>query len=304
MATLAPGYPAVVATSTYPTPGAPTPPRPRRHRRRRLVLLGVGALALVAMVALGPWAWVSIASRGHLHRVDNAPSAPVALVLGAGLNPDGTPSAFLAGRLEVARALYSSGRARVLLVSGDNRVADYDEPTAMRDWLTAHGVPADAVVRDFAGRDTYDSCARARRIFGVDRVLVVSQGYHLPRAVTTCRALGLDAEGVGDWTARQYRAQWAAGARREVVADAKAVIDVVSGRDPVLGPVETTVQDALRHQASRELSPAATSTSTASGRGAVSAVAAAWCTSWVSRANSHGTTARRVIRPVMPNANG
>jgi vancomycin permeability regulator SanA len=218
---------------------------PRRSRRRRLLLVGAGALALLALVALGPWAWVSAASRGHVHHLDDAPSAPVALVLGAGLNPDGSPSAFLAGRLEVARALYASGRARVILVSGDNRVANYDEPTAMREWLAAHGVPEDAVVRDFAGRDTYDSCTRAKRVFGVDRVLVVSQGYHLPRAVTTCRAVGLDAEGVGDWTAVKYPAQWTAGARREKLADAKAVIDVVSGRDPVLGPVETSVQDAL-----------------------------------------------------------
>jgi vancomycin permeability regulator SanA len=209
------------------------------------VLVGVGALALLAAVALGPWGWVSVASRDHVHELDDAPSAPVALVLGAGLNPDGSPSAFLAGRLEVARALYTSGRARVILVSGDNRIANYDEPTAMRDWLVARGVPADAVVRDFAGRDTYNSCTRAKRVFGVDRVLVVSQGYHLPRAVTTCRAVGLDAEGVGDWTARKYAAQWAAGARREKLADAKAVIDVLTSRDPVLGPVETSVQDAL-----------------------------------------------------------
>jgi vancomycin permeability regulator SanA len=169
----------------------------------------------------------------------------VALVLGAGLNPDASPSGFLVGRLEVAKALHDSGRARVLLVSGDNRVANHDEPTAMRDWLVAHGIPAGAVVRDFAGRDTYDSCVRAKRIFGVERVLVVSQGYHLPRAVTTCRAVGLDAEGVGDWTARRYTAQWAAGERREKLAATKTVLDVVSGRDPVLGPVETAVQDAL-----------------------------------------------------------
>ena len=231
----------MVATSTETTPERATRP----HRRRRLVLAGLGALALLAALALGPWAWVSLASRGHVHHVDDAPSAPVALVLGAGLNPDATPSPFLAGRLEVARALYASGRARVILVSGDNRVANYDEPTAMRDWLVAHDVPADAVVRDFAGRDTYDSCTRAKRIFGVERVLVVSQGYHLPRAVTTCRAVGLDAEGVGDWTAQRYPAQWSAGARREKVAAAKTVVDLVSGRDPVLGPVETSVQDAL-----------------------------------------------------------
>mgnify|MGYP003453223860 CR=1 FL=1 len=169
----------------------------------------------------------------------------VALVLGAGLNPDATPSPFLAGRLEVARALHESGRVQVLLVSGDNRVVNYDEPTTMRDWLVERGVPASDVVLDFAGRDTYHSCSRAKRIFGVEQVLVVSQGYHLPRAVTTCRAVGLDAQEVGDWTAERYAAVWASGERREKLAAIKAVLDMVTGRDPVLGPPETSVQEAL-----------------------------------------------------------
>jgi vancomycin permeability regulator SanA len=206
----------------------------------------LAALVIVALaIVLGPWVWVSAASRGHVHTVGSAPEAPVALVLGAGLNPDGTPSPFLAGRLEVARQLHASEQVRVLLVSGDNRVVNYDEPTAMRDWLVERGVPASDVVLDFAGRDTYDSCVRAKRIFGVDRLLVVSQGYHLPRAVTTCRAVGLDADGVGDWTATRYAGVWESGERREKLAAVKAVIDVVTGRDPVLGEPETSVQDAL-----------------------------------------------------------
>ncbi|MGL5862252.1 MAG: SanA/YdcF family protein, partial [Phycicoccus sp.] len=141
--------------------------------------------------------------------------------------------------------LVEDGRARVALVSGDNRFVDYDEPTAMLDGLVERGVPASAVVRDFAGRDTYDSCVRARRIFGVDRVLVVSQGYHLPRAVAICRAVGLDADGVGDWTAERYRADWVRGTVREVPASVKAALDVLSRRDPVLGPAEPGVRDAL-----------------------------------------------------------
>ncbi|MGL4174547.1 MAG: SanA/YdcF family protein [Dermatophilaceae bacterium] len=231
---------------------APAPPSPqrswpglaarlRRPRRRMLV----GGLAVALVVGLGPWAWTRVASAGHVHRPPDAPSAPVVLVLGAGLDAAGRPSPYLAARLDVAAELVENGRARVALVSGDNRFVDYDEPTAMLDGLVERGVPASAIVRDFAGRDTYDSCVRARRIFGVDRVLVVSQGYHLPRAVAICRAVGLDADGVGDWSARRYGAGWAQGTVREVPASVKAALDVLSRRDPVLGPAEPGVEDAL-----------------------------------------------------------
>ena len=208
--------------------------------------MGAGALALLALVALGPWAWVSAASRGHVHHLDDAPSAPVALVLGAGLNPDGSPSAFLAGRLEVARALYASGRARVILVSGDNRVANYDEPTAMREWLAAHGVPEDAVVRDFAGRDTYDSCVRAKRIFGVNRALIVSQGYHLPRAVYTCRRLGIDAVGLGGSELSSHTSDTLQYTARELLSSLKASWQLITKPKPhFLGPHETGLDKAV-----------------------------------------------------------
>jgi vancomycin permeability regulator SanA len=137
----------------------------------------------------------------------------------------------------------------VLLVSGDNRTKSYDEPTAMFDYLVAHGVPAEDVVRDYAGRDTYDSCSRALRIFGVHRLAVISQGYHLPRAVATCRGLGVEATGVGDWVMQErYPALWTSYSWREVGAAGKTVLDLVTGRDPVLGSPETSVRDALaRH---------------------------------------------------------
>ena len=206
--------------------------------RRRRALVAVLVAVALGVVALAPWGWVRLSSHGHLHSPDDAPSAPAALVLGAGLEASGRPSPFLAGRLDVAARLYETGRVRALLVSGDNRFRSYDEPTAMRDYLVAQGVPADRVVRDFAGRDTYDSCVRARRIFGADAVLVVSQTYHLPRAVATCRAVGLEAEGVGDDTARRFADVWRRGAQREVVASIKTVLDLASRRDPVLGPPE------------------------------------------------------------------
>jgi len=177
--------------------------------------------------------------------MESAPSVPVALVLGAEAYSDGTPSPFLRGRLDVAKALYDAGKITVILVSGDRGTPDYDEPTAMRDYLVDAGVPADAVVTDFAGFDTYDSCYRARDVFGVTRLILVSQTYHLPRAVVTGRALGLDAIGVGDQSTRAHPAVWSSGVRREVLANLKMVLDLATHRVPTLGRRETAVHDAV-----------------------------------------------------------
>ncbi|MDT0214157.1 ElyC/SanA/YdcF family protein [Rothia sp. ARF10] len=213
---------------------------------RRWVRVLTGLVALGAVGVLGPWLWVSVASAGRVHSVAEAPTTPVGLVLGAGIDPDGTPSPYLKARLDAGAELFRAGKVRVLLVSGDNRTHAYDEPTAMRDYLVAAGVPTESVVLDFAGRDTYDSCQRAHRIFGVDEVTVVSQEYHVGRAVALCRAAGMTADGVGDTTVRdRFPRDWRIGWVREKVANIKAVADVVSRRDPVLGDPEPGVRDAL-----------------------------------------------------------
>ena len=209
------------------------------------MLVGLGFLAGAAV--LGSAGWVRTAAAGHTYRdaeLDRVPPAPVALVLGAQVYPSGTPSAFLAARLDLARRLYDAGLVEVLLVSGDNGAREYNEPDAMRAYLVDAGVPADQVVADYAGFDTYDSCSRAQRIFGVERLIVVTQGYHLPRAVATCRALGLDADGVGDESVRGTAA-WRRGALRDQVACVKTVRDLLTRRDPVLGDRETSVDRAL-----------------------------------------------------------
>jgi len=219
----------------------------RRHGRRSRLRWVVGALAVAGLAAYAPWLWVSAQSRDRVHEVADAPAADVTLVLGAGLTPDDRPSPYLAARLDVAIELLRAGKTKVLLVSGDNRYVDYDEPTAMRTYLVEHGVEPERIVLDFAGRDTYDSCSRAKRIFGVDRLLVVSQGFHVPRAVAACRAVGIDAQAVGDWTVRDtYNPDtWRWGEVRERVAAWKLVWDVVTARDPVLGPPESGVREAL-----------------------------------------------------------
>lgn len=213
---------------------------------RLAVGLGVVGALLLTVGTLASVNWIRQGAQGRLFTTATVPAAPVALVLGTKVQPDGTPSPFLAARLEIARQLYATGKVGAILVSGDNVDPGYDEPTAMRHWLVERGVPENKVVRDHAGLDTYDSCARAKRIFGVDRATLVTQSFHLPRAVTVCRRLGVEANGVGDDTARAYERTWRISSSREHGAAVKAVLDILSGRDPAhLGRRETGVDDAL-----------------------------------------------------------
>jgi vancomycin permeability regulator SanA len=213
--------------------------------RRGVVAGALGVAAAVLTMAAGDL-WVRAAARGHVYTVAAVPAAPVALVLGAQVYPDGNPSPFLAARLEIARQLLAAGKVRAILVSGDHMDWGYNEPGAMFQWLVDRGVPSQRIVLDHAGFDTYDSCARAREVFGVSKAVVVTQSYHIDRAVTLCHRLGVDATGVGDDTVRIYREPWRNSVVRERGAVVKALTDVVSGRDPVfLGPREPGVEAAL-----------------------------------------------------------
>ena len=169
---------------------------PTPRRRRRLLLRVVIVVAVVAGFVLGPMFWIRAATFGTTHDdAASTPTRPTAIVLGAGVREDGSPRPFLQARLDRVVELWRDGKVRDVLVTGDNRTRWYDEPKAMREYLVAAGVPADAIESDAAGYDTYDSCARAAQVFGVRSAVVVTQDYHLPRAVYTCRTLGIDAEG-------------------------------------------------------------------------------------------------------------
>ncbi len=216
--------------------------------RLPVLLRAVGTLlpAGTAAVLLGCVGFVRWQAAGHLHREAEAPAAPVALVLGAQVHPSGVPSSFLAARLDLARRLFEAGCVQVLLLSGDGAAPEYDEPAAMRAYLLAAGVPDERMVLDRFGLDTYDSCLRAARVFGVDRLLVVTQSYHLPRAVGTARALGLAAGGVGDVSVRRWRPAYLRGVLRDQLACVKTVIDLATSRQPALGPRDPGVEQALR----------------------------------------------------------
>jgi vancomycin permeability regulator SanA len=185
--------------AAWPAPAA-VGRAPRRRWPRRLMLLAL-ALPLLPLALI---AYVVLATEGRRYENPaNVPAARVAVVFGAGVRPDGRPSPMLADRVRAAADLYKAGRVQKLLMTGDNGRADYDEVGAMRRYAIEQGVPAADITLDHAGFSTYESCYRAAAIFGVREAVLVTQRYHLPRAVYTCGELGVDAVGLGtpDWGA-------------------------------------------------------------------------------------------------------
>lgn len=219
-----------------------TPPR----RGGRILGRLLAVASVIGVLAFSPTLYAWGASSGRTYTVGSVPTRDVAVVFGAGVNADKTPSDYLKGRLELAYELWKAGKVKAILVSGDNGEAHYNEPDVMRGYLIAKGVPAAKVVADYAGFDTYATCVRAIRIFGVTSATLVTQSYHLPRALATCRTLGLDAVGVGDETVKPYSEDtWRAGSLREYPAMIKMAYDLLSRREPLLGDRETSVDVAL-----------------------------------------------------------
>ena len=183
-------------------------------------------------------------SRARVFSSSQAPAfAAPALVLGAGVYSGGEPTAVLEGRLQTALGLYRNGKVGWFLVSGDNRAANYNEPQAMRRWLLKQGVPGDKIIADYAGRRTYDSLKRAKVIFGLDRLVVVTSDFHMPRALYLADHLGIVAYGVSDSTLEQSPGTRALFWVREYFARHKALLDTWFPPATRLGPREQTPDD-------------------------------------------------------------
>lgn len=218
---------------------APHPGRRRWLNKRRLCWFAAG-LVLLGTVFLG-MAWhahrtVMRASEGRVYRLDDVPAAEVALVFGTRVSEDGDVSWPLEWRLKTAGDLYKNGLVERILVSGDNRWREYNEPRAMKRWLMDNGVPEEHIACDYAGRRTLDSCARTARLWGIrDRVILVSQPYHLPRALFLANSWGMDAVAVAADSGTFRRDLW-----WERLARVKAWLDVkVLAAEPALwGPQE------------------------------------------------------------------
>ena len=171
-----------------------------KHKWLRRILCILLACALLGGVAL-------LAVNGHVkhsakkwlltaEEAAELEQADCILVLGCGVRPNGAPSLMLQDRLDMGLRIYELGAAPKLLMSGDHGTVDYDEVNAMKDYAMAAGVASEDVFMDHAGFSTYESMYRARDVFCVQRVIIVSQKYHLYRAVYDARALGLEAWGV------------------------------------------------------------------------------------------------------------
>ena len=183
-------------------------------------------------------------ARNSINSVDQAPTAKVAIVFGAGLQRDGSPSPVLRDRVEAAVQLYQAGKVEILLMSGDNRFIDYNEPGAMRAFAMSLGVPEEDIVLDYAGRRTYDTCYRAKYIFQVDEALLVTQSYHLPRALFICEGVGINAVGVSADLRTYMNSSLFSWSLRELPASLVALWEVwITHPLPVMGDVEPIFPD-------------------------------------------------------------
>jgi len=167
---------------------------------------------------------------GRIHEASALPTREVGLVLGTSPRVvDGRRNLHFEGRMDLAAKLFLEGKVKRLLVSGDNGTRGYDEPTAMKRALIDRGVPEDALTLDYAGFRTLDSVARAKSAFGIESLTIITDDFHLPRAIYLARAHGIDAIGCGADTGGFLRSSLRV---REHLARVLAVADVLTDREP------------------------------------------------------------------------
>jgi SanA protein len=208
--------------------------------RRAVVRMAIGGAAmcvvLAAVVGIAN-AIVLLGGRGAKTDPKAMPHAQAALVLGALVQPDGRPSGMLEDRIRAAAQLYKDGRVDKILASGDHGRPDYDEVNTMRRELVRLGVPDRVIFTDHAGFATLDSVVRARKVFDVKSAIIVTQPFHMARALWLAHQAGLKAYGLEAGAGRDYGSKGLQADLREVLARTKAVGDVVTGAQPeFLGP--------------------------------------------------------------------
>jgi vancomycin permeability regulator SanA len=203
-------------------------------KHKKLEIIGI---TLFLIFLWGPTIYANLSTRSLRYNIAKTPiqSLPkrhAAIVPGAGIDTNGEPTPYLKWRVETAVKLYKAGRVQKILMSGDNSTKQYNEPVVMKKYALKLGAKDKDVVLDYAGYSTYDTCYRARYIFGVEDAIIVTQGYHLPRAVMTCNDLGIKSIGVAalrrghDFTVNYILREW--------LSTNKAVIQLITKPQPTL----------------------------------------------------------------------
>jgi SanA protein len=200
---------------------------------KRVVAIAAGFLIVALAV---PNVLVFLGGRGSTTDTRDVPHAQAALVLGAQVMPNGAPSSMLSDRIDAAAELYEAGKVDKLLLSGDHGRVNYDEVGTMKRILLARGIPAQDIFTDHAGFDTWDSAQRAKRVFDVRSAIVVTQKFHMARALYDARQAGLTATGYAA-DRRDYGRVMRRLQVREAAARVKTLADAITGADPhFLGP--------------------------------------------------------------------
>lgn len=201
---------------------------------RRCLKLGLFILASLLIIVCVAEIYTNALANDYCHkRVADCRKDDVGVVLGCSKYfRRGNPSLYFQGRMEAAARLWNSGKLRCIIVSGDNREKYYNEPRDMKNALVKLGVPEDKIVCDFAGLRTYDSVLRAQRIFGAEKITIISQGYHAKRAVATARHMGIDAEAFCAARIPFNRLTLLRQFMRERAARVAMVFDLLIGAEP------------------------------------------------------------------------
>ena len=206
----------------------------RRHKKLTITAI-VAAVFVPVAVAAFCFLWINPYGKYVLNGNDveavKAKHIRVGVVMGSGVAPNGKPYKELQARLDVAAEALQKHEVQKLVLSGDNRFSHYDEPAAMQRYLVdVRHISKDKLQVDDAGRDTYATCERAAKIFGLKQTIIFSAGTHLPRAIFLCRHFGIEAYGIpSNLEANNAR-------RREILARTKAVFNIyIYGEPTILG---------------------------------------------------------------------
>jgi len=211
-------------------------------RLKKVLIWSAGAVGAIILCIVLCISGIRIVTRSHRFlNADSVPAHRVGIVFGAKVRADGSLTPILQDRVDGAVTLYKKGKIKKIVMSGDNSTTKYDEVTAMQTYAVSHGVPKTDITLDYAGFSTYETCYRAHAIFGLSDAVLITQRYHMPRALYTCSHVGVVADGYAVADFSKYPDLRIPYMPREYGATLKAWLDVtiLHPKPTYLGKSET-----------------------------------------------------------------